>query len=112
MIRFRFAPPLLTLALAGAVIIVPSTAPPARAADVAPKADDLKASVSKAHAFFKSKQAEDGSFLPKFGPGVTALVAAALVKAGYPADDSVVSKAIAYVEKFVQKDGGVYAKGL
>ena len=112
MSRFRFAPPLLTLALAGAVLAVPTLAPPARAAEVAPKADDLKASLDKAHAFLKTKQAEDGSFMAKYGPGVTALVAAALVKAGYPADDAVVSKAIAYVEKFVQKDGGIYSKNL
>ena len=108
----RFASPLLTLALAGAMIAVPTFAPPARAAETAPKPDDLKASLDKAHAFLKSKQADDGSFLAKVGPGVTALVAAALVKAGYPADDAVVSKAIAYVEKFIQKDGGIYSKGL
>ena len=107
---FRFVPPLLTLALAGAVMLVPVRS--TSAAEVAPKPEDLKASLDKAHAFFKSKQAEDGSFLPKFGPGVTALVAAALVKAGFTTDDAVVSKAIKYVEGFVQKDGGVYSKGL
>ena len=108
----RFAPPLLTLALAGAMIAVPTLAPRARAAETAPKPDDLRASLDKAHAFLKSKQADDGSFMAKVGPGVTALVAAALVKAGYPAEDAVVSKAIAYVETFVQKDGGIYSKGL
>ena len=106
---FRFAPPLLTFALAGAIFALPGT--PTRAADVAPKPDELKASLDKAHDFLKSKQGEDGSFLSKFGPGVTGLVAAALVKAGYPADDAVVSKAIKFVETFVQKDGGVYSKG-
>ncbi len=112
MFRFRFVPPLLALALAGAVILVPTSGTPARAAEIAPKPEDLKASLDKAHDFLKSKQGDDGSFLPKFGPGVTALVAAALVKAGYPADDAVVAKAIKYVEGFVQKDGGVYSKGL
>ena len=106
----RFTAPLL--ALAGAIIAFPTLAPPVRAAEVAPKSDDLKASLDKAHAYFKTAQAPDGSFMAKYGPGVTALVAASLVKAGYPADDAVVSKAIAYVETFVQKDGGVYAKNL
>ena len=107
---FRFLPPLLSLALVGAVVLIP-TPEPARAAEVAPKPDDLKAVLDKAHAFLKTKQGEDGSFLPKFGPGVTALIAAGLVKAGYPADDVVVAKAIKFVETFVQKDGGVYSKG-
>ncbi len=106
----RFAPPLLVLALAGAVALVPSS--PVRAAETAPAAADVKDSIGKAHGVLKAKQVEDGSFLPKFGPGVTALVAAALVRAGYPADDAVVAKAIKYVEGFVQKDGGVYSKGL
>lgn len=105
----RFAPLTLVAALASAVLLIPD---PARAAETAPKPEAVKASVAKAHAFLKSKQAEDGSFLPKFGPGVTALVAASLVKAGYPADNEVVAKAIKNVEKFVQKDGGVYSKGL
>ena len=103
---FRIVFPLLILT------ILFFTSTPVRAAEVAPSAEELKASIGKAHAFLKSKQAEDGSFLPKFGPGVTALVAASLVKAGYPADDAVVAKAIKYVEGFVQKDGGVYSKGL
>ena len=80
---FRFAPPLLTLALAGAIFAVPGA--PSRAAEIAPKPDDLKASLDKAHDFLKSKQGEDGGFLPRLGPGVTALVAAAPAKPGNPA---------------------------
>lgn len=97
----RFAVPALVAALA--------LTPAVRAADGAyPDPKDLQASLDKAYEYLKSTQAADGSWLPRIGPGVTALTAAALVKAGKPADDPVVAKAIGFVTKFVKKDGGVY----
>ncbi|HBI42345.1 MAG TPA: hypothetical protein DDY78_05725, partial [Planctomycetales bacterium] len=44
--------------------------------------------------------------------GVTALVVSGLLRNGYGDDDPVVAKGLAYLEKSVQKDGGVYSKGL
>src|SRR5262249_17954058 len=83
----------------------------ARGAGPDPK--EVKAAVEKAYAYLKSAQAEDGSFAAKQGgPGVTALIAAGLIRNGYPADDPVVAKALKFVEKFVQKDGGIYNKQL
>ncbi len=73
---------------------------------------DVAASIEKSIAFLKTKQNPDGSFAPKFGgPGITALIAAGLVRNGH-ADDPMVVKALTYLEKFVQADGGVYNKQL
>ncbi|MBA4186837.1 MAG: hypothetical protein C0467_02345 [Planctomycetaceae bacterium] len=78
----------------------------------APSADDLKGVVDKALAFLKGAQQAGGDFFPKAGePGLTALIVAALLRNGVPADNAVVAKSVAYLEKNVQKDGGVYQKG-
>lgn len=105
MIRVRFVLPALVAALAAA--------PAADAADDAyPDQKELQATLDKAYDYLKGTQADDGSWATKAGPGVTALTAAALVRAGRPADDPVVAKAIKYVEGYVQKDGGVYSRGI
>jgi squalene-hopene/tetraprenyl-beta-curcumene cyclase len=86
---------------------------PARAADVAAQPKDVKAVAEKAYDYLKKNQAGDGSFSAKAtGPGVTALVVAGLLRHGYSADDPVVSKAIAYLEKSIKSDGGIYDKRL
>lgn len=77
----------------------------------APKPADVNALIDKSIAFLKTKQAADGSFAQKFGPGVTALVTAGLVRSGH-GDDPVVKKALEYLEKNVQDDGGIYNKQL
>ncbi len=74
---------------------------------------DSKAVVDKAAEFLRKRQSPDGSFSAKTtGPGVTAIVVAGLVRNGYSADDPMVAKAMAYLEKNVKKDGGIYDKGL
>ncbi len=80
----------------------------------APSADDVKTLVDKALGFLKTAQKEDGNFFdsPQAEPGLTALIAAALVRNGVPGDNPVVAKAVKYLEKNVQKDGGVYVKGM
>jgi squalene-hopene/tetraprenyl-beta-curcumene cyclase len=85
---------------------------PLRAADE--KSDsEAKTMREKAIAFLRSKQGEDGSWSPKLaGPGVTALVTAALLRNGVTTDDPTVVKALAYLEGSVKKDGGIYSKGL
>ncbi len=78
----------------------------------APKQSDVAPLVEKSIAFLKTKQSPDGSFAPKFGgPGITALVAAGLIRDGH-GDDPVVKKALEYLEKNVQPDGGIYNKQL
>ena len=97
---------LLTLALTAAV------AAPA-AAQTGPDPKAVQAAVDKAYEFLKSRQKPDGSFEPaQGGPGTTALIAAALIRLGKPADDPVVAKALASLEKSVQKDGGIYGRRL
>ena len=63
--------------LAFSLIIALVASPALRAAD-APTDEERKAVLGKAYDFLKSKQADDGGYLPKFGPGVTALAASAL----------------------------------
>ncbi len=76
-------------------------------------AKDLKAVLDKAASFLKKHQNEDGSFAPKLGgPGISALVAAGLIRNGYSPEDPLVAKSLAYLEKSVQKDGGIYDKQL
>lgn len=95
--------------------VLTSAAPAAPAADspARPPAADVTAVVDKAYAALKVAQNPDGSFAPKLGgPGITALTAAALIRHGRGPDDPVVAKALAYLEKSVRPDGGVYDKGL
>ncbi|MGL6075091.1 MAG: prenyltransferase/squalene oxidase repeat-containing protein [Fimbriiglobus sp.] len=99
----------LFLAVMAGVVVMPW----ASAAGVKPAAADWDKVVGKAYESLKAKQNADGSFAPKLGgPGITALVAAALIKCGKPANDPVVEKALAYLEKSIKPDGGIYDKGL
>jgi len=84
-------------------------------ATAAPSEADLKAVVDKAIGFLKTAQKDDGNFAtgPRGGePGLTALIAAALVRNGVPDDNSVVAKAMKFLASKVKKDGGVYDQGL
>jgi hypothetical protein len=84
-------------------------------AAAAPGADDIKAVVDKALDYLKGAQKENGNFAtdPRAGePGLTALIAASLIKNGVAADNPVVAKALKFLEGKVQKDGGVYDRGL
>lgn len=84
-----------------------------RLGHAAPPPADVKAVVEKAAKYLATKQNEDGSFLPKqSGPGVTALAVSALIRNGFGPDTPVVAKGLAYLEKSIQKDGGVYSRGL
>jgi squalene-hopene/tetraprenyl-beta-curcumene cyclase len=74
--------------------------------------DDIKSIREKAIAFLKKNQAEDGSYSNKFGPGVTALVVAGLIKNGVAEDDPTLAKALKSLESHVKPDGGIYDKRL
>jgi squalene-hopene/tetraprenyl-beta-curcumene cyclase len=80
---------------------------------VGPDPAQVKVVLDKAIQFLKEHQNKDGSFVPKLaGPGVSALVAAGLIRNGISPDDPLVAKTLAYLEKQVQKDGGIYNKFL
>jgi len=67
--------------------------------------------VDRAIDFLQSKgQAADGSFAANSGPGVTAVVAASLLRHGRTADDPFVARSLKYLEGFAQPDGGISRK--
>src|SRR4051812_6108665 len=100
----------------GLLLALTVTVPgPAHAAKekAGPDPKDVQAVLDKAIAYLKQHQGEDGSYSPRIaGPGVTALVVAGLIRNGVSADDPVVVKGLAYMEKKVHSDGGIYDKGL
>jgi squalene-hopene/tetraprenyl-beta-curcumene cyclase len=78
-----------------------------------PAAKDVQPLIDKALAFLKTQQAADGSFSAKrAGPGISAVVAAALLRNGQSAKEPAIEKVLKYLEKNVQKDGGIYDKTL
>ncbi len=83
------------------------------AADSGPDAKDLRVAVQRGFAFLAKTQGTDGGFSPRrAGPGITALVVTALLRNGYGHNEPVVDKALAFLEKNVQKNGGIYDKQL
>lgn len=98
------------LALAAVVLaLVPSS----EAADAGVDQQEVKAVLDKAVAYLKKHQNEDGSFAPKLGgPGISAMIAAGLIQNGYSPDDPMIAKALAFTEKSVKKDGGIYDQRL
>lgn len=99
---------------AGALLtLVSIAASTARPEDVGPDPKDTQAVVDRAVAYLRTSQGADGSFSPRFaGPGISAVVAAGLLRNGVPPTDPLVARTLGYLEKKVQKDGGIYDKGL
>jgi squalene-hopene/tetraprenyl-beta-curcumene cyclase len=84
----------------------------AAAPEGAPADVEMRPVVEKAVQFLRTHQESDGSFNKKLGgPGISALVVAALIRHGY-ADDPVVAKGLKFLESSVQQDGGIYEKSL
>ncbi len=78
-----------------------------------PSPQDVQKAVDKAVDFLKTSQQADGSFSPKFaGPGITALVTAALLHNGVNAQEPVVAKGLKFLETKMKDDGGIYDKFL
>jgi squalene-hopene/tetraprenyl-beta-curcumene cyclase len=76
-----------------------------------PDPKELQAVLNKAAAYLQTRQGPDGSFSPKIaGPGISALVAAGLLRNGRSVEDPLVARTLGYLEKKVQKDGGIYDK--
>jgi squalene-hopene/tetraprenyl-beta-curcumene cyclase len=78
----------------------------ARAAD-RPQTDTEK----KAIDFLLTKQDPTGAWLPRVGPGLTALTTQALLQSGKTIDDPAVKKALNYIASTHQSDGGYYTQG-
>jgi squalene-hopene/tetraprenyl-beta-curcumene cyclase len=99
----------LSLIFVVAVALAMPAAAEAAAKSAAGDAQAFQQAVDRAIGFLQIKaQAPDGSYAAASGPGVTAVVAAAILHNGRSPDDPVVSKSLKYLEKFVQPDGGVY----
>lgn len=79
------------------------------ARQVGPDRAALEMSINRAVEFLGKSQAADGSYSSEAGPGVTAIVATALLRSGRTFDDPVVAKALKYLDGFVHDDGGIYA---
>ncbi|MEX2212868.1 MAG: prenyltransferase/squalene oxidase repeat-containing protein [Phycisphaeraceae bacterium] len=72
----------------------------------AKKAD---ATIAKAIDYLRSTQEKDGSWSPKSGPAVTALIIGGMLdQPSIKRDDPMVKKAIEYILSFVQKDGSIH----
>ncbi len=67
--------------------------------------------VDRAVGFLQTAQAEDGSFSSQAGPGITALVTTGLMRHGRTPVDPMIARALVYLEKHVQPDGGIYHQG-
>ncbi|MFH1921358.1 MAG: prenyltransferase/squalene oxidase repeat-containing protein [Planctomycetota bacterium] len=108
--RLHQSLPLTVTALAVALLAaaVPATAdPPDPGASGAQRAH-LQV-VDRAVNFLRTKgQAPDGSYAAINGPGVTAVVTAAILRSGRGPNDPVVAKSLRYLEGFIQPDGGIY----
>jgi squalene-hopene/tetraprenyl-beta-curcumene cyclase len=91
-------------------MIAPGTASTAEKT-FGPDAKKLADVRQRAINFLKTSQADDGSWTSNSSTGVTALAVAALVDSGVPLGDPALAKGLTALEKFVQKDGGIYAPG-
>jgi squalene-hopene/tetraprenyl-beta-curcumene cyclase len=87
----------------------------ARAGDsspaVGPDPQKLSMTIQKAVNFLATSQDQDGAFTKPAGMGITALVTTALLRSGRSPNDPVVTKALACLQGYVQKDGGIYTPG-
>lgn len=68
--------------------------------------------IARAVEFLRTKgQQSDGSYSPRVGPAVTALVTTGLLRCGVAPSEPFVQKSLKLLETFVQPDGGIYKPG-
>jgi len=94
------------------VLLALGTSARTDAADDAGKIDSraFESAVQKGIDYLRTKgQAADGSYSAAIGPGVTAIVATAILENGRTPEDPAVAKSLSYLANFVQPDGGIYA---
>jgi squalene-hopene/tetraprenyl-beta-curcumene cyclase len=105
--------PLGTLLLTALLLAGVTRPAPAAEKERGSYSKELQEVVDKGIDFLKQQQQDNGGFSTRFvGPGITALVVAALVRNGRGLDDPVVAKALKFMEKSVKKNGGIYDKAL
>ncbi len=98
----------VSAATASVQAVEPAAAPKARPAQT--EGLRVQQALDRGAAFLAKVQAADGSFSPA-GPGVTAVVATGLLRAGRGPNDPTVAKALAHLESMVRPDGGIYSAG-
>ncbi len=95
------------------ILIAVTTLSVSRAGAEGPDARDVQAVADKAIGYLRKTQSPDGSYSARTtGPGVSALVAAGFLRNGVGPADPVVAKTMAFLEKSVKPDGGVYDRRL
>lgn len=68
--------------------------------------------IARAVEFLRTKgQQSDGSYSPRVGPAVTALVTTGLLRCGVSPTEPFIQKSLKLLETFVQPDGGIYKPG-
>ena len=97
----------ILLQLAASLVIVPQAFPTAHAQQDNPDRADL---VAKAYRFLEGQQNANGSFSGETGPAITAIISTGLLRNGIPETDPVLTRALGYLEKFVQPSGGIHQK--
>ena len=92
------------------IFVLTAMTRPTPAADAAAAGGtSVQQAVDRAVEFLRTKaQAPDGSYSAASGPGVTAIVAAAILRNGRSPDDPLLARSLKYLEGFVQPDGGIY----
>jgi squalene-hopene/tetraprenyl-beta-curcumene cyclase len=111
---FSFRPLRSALCILAAVALTSVVGEPAGAKEASSSGVNhakITEAINKAADFLKKSQANDGSFSAASGPGITAIVGAALMRCGRTPQDPVVAKALKYLEGNVHEDGGIYQKG-
>ena len=93
---------------AGFSIVVSVWCATAAAEQIGPTPAELAQVVGPAMAYLDQAQADDGSFSNEQGPGVTALVAAAMMRQGRSPSDPTVAKSLKYLEGFGHDSGGIF----
>lgn len=97
----RFGLTLTLTAMIAATLPAPTVA--------APDPKDVQTVTDRAIAYLKKTQEKDGSWSAKAtGPGATGLIVAGMIRAGVPTDDPALVKALEFMQKSIQADGGVY----
>lgn len=104
----RFLGGLLTISAVG---LIASGVAFAAEKTYGPEAKKLAEVRGRAINYLKTSQSDDGTWTSNTSSGVTALAVKALIDSGVPLDDPTLAKGLKALEKFVQKDGGIYAPG-
>src|SRR3990172_291698 len=78
---------------------------------IGPERAAYQRAVSRGIEYLHQAQADDGSYSNHAGPGVTAIVATALLRHGRTPSDPLVARSLKYLDGFVHEDGGIYAPG-